>query len=138
MAIKMSYNSEFKLIPNKDVFMNLVDLITWNKKSFGMGYRTRRTSEYLLIIQKSPKTTKNWLTKNIRDVWEEKIENPRLGHPHKKPIGLTRELIMSVVPHRGVVLDPCSGSFSTFDACKKTGVNFIGCDLTLEFVKESE
>ena len=32
--------------------LHIVDLITWNKETFGMGYRTRRTAEYLLILQK--------------------------------------------------------------------------------------
>lgn len=31
----------------------LVDMITWDKQKIGMGYRTRRKSEYLLILQKS-------------------------------------------------------------------------------------
>lgn len=116
--------------------MNLVDLITWNKGFIGMGYRSRRICEHLLIYQKSPKTTKNWLDKGIPDDYLEKIPNPRTKglHPHRKPIGLTTRLIESVVPKKGIVLDPCAGSFSTFDACKVTGRNFIGCDLTLEYV----
>lgn len=124
-------------IPEKPT-LNLVDMITWDKKSFGMGYRSRRTAEHLLIFQKTPKTTKNWKVKNIRDVWSEKIENPRKGHPHKKPIGLTEQLINAVVPESGIVLDPCSGSFSTFDACKNAGRDFIGCDISLEYIKVME
>lgn len=60
--------------------MEIVDLITWDKQSFGMGYRTRKTSEYLLVCQKLPKTIKTWKNKSIRDVWSEKIEHPRSGH----------------------------------------------------------
>src|SRR5258706_4736167 len=59
-SINQTYDENAKPI------MNLVDLVTWNKKSFGMGYRTRRTSEHLLIYQKTPKTTKNWIIKIIR------------------------------------------------------------------------
>ncbi len=32
--------------------LNLVDMITWDKMKMGMGYRTRRKSEYLIILQK--------------------------------------------------------------------------------------
>lgn len=39
--------------------LECVDLITWNKEKIGMGYRTRRKSEYLLILQKKPKKAKN-------------------------------------------------------------------------------
>lgn len=122
---------------NAKPIMNLVDMITWHKESFGMGYRSRRTSEHLLIFQKSPKTIKNWTVKNIRDVWSEKIENPRIGHPHKKPVGLTVELIKAVTPKKGMVLDPCAGSFSTFEASKIAERDFIGCDLTLELINEN-
>ena len=35
--------------------LDLVDMITWDKQKIGMGYRTRRKSEYLVVIQKLPK-----------------------------------------------------------------------------------
>jgi site-specific DNA-methyltransferase (adenine-specific) len=113
-----------------------VDLITWNKQSFGMGYRTRRTCEYLLILQKLPKTIKTWNDKSIRDVWDEKIENPRKSHPHKKPILLIERLIKSVTGENDLVLDPCAGSFVVLDACKNTGRNFIGGDIEPKFCEE--
>ena len=34
--------------------LNLVDMLTWDKGKIGMGYRTRRKAEYLIIFQKSP------------------------------------------------------------------------------------
>jgi len=114
--------------------MKMVDMITWDKGSFGMGRRTRRTNEHLVIYQKLPATIASWSNKSIRDTWSEKIANPRSVHPHSKPVGLTQLLIDCVVPKKGIVLDPCAGSFSTFDACKLSKRNFIGCDLTLEFV----
>lgn len=121
-----------KLHENK-LKMNLVDMITWNKESFGMGYRTRKTSEYLLIYQKSPKMIKSWTNKSIRDVWSEKIAHPRMGHPHKKPIGLIKSLIESVTKENDLILDPCAGSFSVLDVCKETKRDFIGCDINPKF-----
>ena len=35
--------------------LEIVDMIVWNKLKIGMGYRTRRKSEYLVVIQKAPK-----------------------------------------------------------------------------------
>jgi site-specific DNA-methyltransferase (adenine-specific) len=118
--------------------MNLVDMITWNKESFGMGYRTRKTSEYLLIYQKSPKMIKSWENKSIRDVWSEKIEHPRMGHPHKKPVGLLEALTLSVTKEYDVVVDPCAGSFPVLDVCKKTNRMFFGCDIDENFTKEGD
>ena len=117
-------------------YITLVDMITWDKQRIGMGYRSRRTAEHLLVLQKSPKTTKNWMSKNIPDVWGEKIENPRTGHPHRRPVNLIKELLWSVTMNAGLVLDPCAGSFSTLSVCKEIGRNFIGCDLTLEHVND--
>jgi len=118
--------------------MNLVDMISWNKGLMGMGYRSRRMNEHLLIYQKTPKTTKNWTDKSIPDDYSERIPSPRTKglHPHRKPIGLTTRLINAVVPKDGIVLDPCAGSFSTFISAKNAGRDFIGCDLTLKYVDE--
>ena len=109
--------------------LEIVDLITWDKQSFGMGYRTRRTCEYLLICQKAPTLTKSWKNKSIRDVWSEKIEHPRSGHPHKKPWALLCTLISAVTDEWDYVLDPCAGSFAVLNACSVTKRNFIGCDI---------
>lgn len=61
--------------------LNLVDMIVWDKGKIGMGYRTRRKSEYLIVLQKSPVKAKGyWNDHAIPDVWEEKtgIRNERL------------------------------------------------------------
>ena len=123
--------------PKKDKpIMNLVDMVTWDKGLIGQGYRSRRKSEHLLIIQKSPKSIKSWTDRAIPDVYTEKIDKPRTKgyHPHRKPVGLISRLIQSVTKEGDLVLDPCAGSFSTFDVCKETGRDFIGCDLTLKYV----
>ena len=36
--------------------LETVDLVTWNKGRIGMGYRTRRTAEYLVVLQKEAET----------------------------------------------------------------------------------
>lgn len=124
-----SHLEYFKNIDNS----NLVSMLTWDKQSFGMGYRFRMSSEYLLVYQKNPKTIKTWKDKSIRDVWSEKIEHPRLGHPHRKPKGLIDRLILSVTEPGDIVLDPCAGSFVVLDSCLETGRKFIGCDLNPKF-----
>ena len=49
--------------------LQTVDLITWDKCRMGMGYRTRRQSEYLLVLQKKPiKAKGTWNLHNIRDI----------------------------------------------------------------------
>lgn len=106
----------------------IVDMITWDKKKIGMGYRSRRRSEYLVIIQKHPKQAKKtWVLHNIPDVWEEKITDK--NHTHAKPIELQKQLLLATTVEGDLVLDPASGGFSVYGACKEINRNFIGCDL---------
>lgn len=109
----------------------LVDMITWDKERIGMGYRSRRRSEYLLVIQKEPiKAKATWKLKNIPDVWREKIKTERdVTHPHAKPIELQKALILSCTDENDLVLDPAAGGFSVFDACREVKRNFIGTNL---------
>ena len=107
--------------------LDTVDLITWNKQRIGMGYRTRRKSEYLVIIQKEPRHAKaTWTIKNIPDVWDESVKKI---HPHSKPLELQKQLILATTNDGDLVCDPASGGYSVFEACKETGRNFIGGDI---------
>lgn len=109
--------------------LNLVDMIVWDKGKIGMGYRSRRKSEYLIIFQKSPVKAKAcWKDHSIPDVWEEKITKI---HPHSKPIELQRRVIAATTKDGDVILDPASGGFSVLEACKLIGRDFIGCDIQI-------
>jgi|GEM_PF-333684 len=112
----------------KDTKLKIVDLVTWDKGKIGMGYRTRRKSEYLLILQKEPAKAKGvWTKHNIPDTWTEKIADR--SHPHQKPVDLQKELIESVSAKNDYIIDPCAGSYSVLKACSLIERNFIGCDL---------
>jgi len=105
----------------------IVDLIVWNKLRMGMGYRSRRVSEYLAVMQKAPRRAKGvWGAHDIPDVWDEK--DTKAG-PHAKPVGLQGRLIESLTNEGDTVIDPAAGSFSVLEACKRTGRDFLGCDI---------
>jgi site-specific DNA-methyltransferase (adenine-specific) len=104
-----------------------VDLIVWNKLRIGMGYRTRRASEYCLVLQKAPVRAKGvWMAHDIPDVWPEK-QPVRAGHA--KPVGLQARLIEALTNPGDIVLDPAAGSYSVLDASRRTGRRFLGCDV---------
>jgi len=108
--------------------LSQVDLITWDKGKIGMGYRSRRKSEYLLVLQKEPLRAKGvWIKHDIPDVWSEKITDKI--HPHQKPFELQKSLMNAVVPANGYVVDPCAGSYSVLKVCREIGCNFIGSDI---------
>lgn len=107
--------------------LNLVDMVVWDKDKIGMGYRTRRKSEYLLIFQKSPVKAKGiWNDHSIPDVWVEKVVK---NHPHSKPIELQKRLILATSKEGELVLDPAAGGFSVLTACIETNREFIGGDI---------
>jgi DNA modification methylase len=55
-------------------------------------------------------------------------------HPTVKPTELMAYLVRLVTPPGGVVLDPFMGSGSTGKACAREGFDFIGIDMTPEYV----
>ncbi len=109
--------------------LEIVDMITWDKQKIGMGYRSRRRCEYLLVLQKSPRKAKGvWQVHNIADVWQESVVRKRNG-VHPKPVKLQAALIEAVSNPGDVVVDPAAGSFSVMEACRIRGRNFVGCDI---------
>ena len=114
----------------KKTDLAIVDMVVWNKGRIGMGYRTRRSSEYLIILQKTPIKSKGiWQIKNIPDVWTEKIENKNKKHPHQKPLELQKILIEAVSNSNDIILDPAAGSYSVLEACLSSQRTFLGCDI---------
>lgn len=104
-----------------------VDMITWNKQKIGMGYRTRRKSEYLVVAQKKPKMAKaTWTIHNIPDVWDESVSK---NHAHSKPVELQKQLILATTKVGDYVCDPAAGGYSVLEACKQTNRVFLGCDI---------
>lgn len=107
-----------------------LDMITWDKQKIGMGYRTRRKSEYLLILQKEPiKAKATWSLHDITDVWSEKVDKT---HPHQKPLELQKKLILATTKEGDLVCDPASGSFSVLKVCELTRRTFIGGDINVD------
>jgi site-specific DNA-methyltransferase (adenine-specific) len=67
-------------------------------------------------------------------LWEQ-MEAPKQNfHPTVKPTQLMRYLIKLVTPPGGTVLDPFTGSGSTGKAALLDGYNFIGVELTEEYL----
>jgi DNA modification methylase len=59
-------------------------------------------------------------------------------HPTVKPIALMRYLIRLVTPPGGTVLDPFMGSGSTGCAAMLEGVDFVGIELSAEYLEIAE
>jgi site-specific DNA-methyltransferase (adenine-specific) len=106
----------------------IVDLIAWDSLKMGMGYRSRRRGDYLIIFQKPPiKAKVTWRDHAIPDRWSEKVD--RRLHPHVKPVGLISRLIGATTAPGDLVVDPAAGSFAVMHAALMLGREFIGCDI---------
>ena len=109
--------------------LDVVDLVNWDKGKIGMGYRSRRTTEHCIVLQKQPRKAKGvWKVHNIPDTWREKAKNST-GHPHKKPINLQAALIAAVTNAGDIVIDPAAGDFTVLEAAHQHDRHFLGCDL---------
>jgi site-specific DNA-methyltransferase (adenine-specific) len=105
-----------------------VDLIAWDSMRSGMGKRSRRRGDYLLVLQKLPiRAGATWRDHAIPSRWIEKVN--RAIHPHVKPIGLIARLIAATTAPGDLVADPAAGSFVVMHAAHQLGREFIGCDL---------
>ena len=108
--------------------LGIVDLVTWDKETFGMGYRTRRRAEYCVVLQKAPRRAKGvWKIHTITDVHSEQVS--QRDHPHAKPVKLQGSLMSAVSDEEDYVIDPAAGSFSVLEAARERGRTFLGCDL---------
>jgi site-specific DNA-methyltransferase (adenine-specific) len=103
-----------------------VDLIAWDNLRLGMGKRSRRRGDYLLVLQRPPVIAKNWGDHGISSRWVEKVN--RKIHPHVKPVGLIERLIAAVTRPGDLVIDPAAGGFGVLHAALRLGREFIGCD----------
>lgn len=56
-------------------------------------------------------------------------------HPTVKPVKLMEYLVRLVTPPGGVCLDPFMGSGTTGVACKNLGFEFIGCEMSPEYLE---
>jgi site-specific DNA-methyltransferase (adenine-specific) len=59
-------------------------------------------------------------------------------HPTVKPLQLMQYMIRLITPPGGTVLDPFMGSGSTGAACMLEGVQFVGIDITPEYIDIAE
>ena len=64
----------------------------------------------------------------------QKVEPTKNNHPTVKPIALMEYLIKMVTPKGGIVLDPFAGSGSTLVAAKQNGYQYIGIEMTEEYI----
>jgi site-specific DNA-methyltransferase (adenine-specific) len=75
---------------------------------------------------------------NHKGLNDGKFVTAKNNHPTVKPTELMRYLVRLVTPKNGTVLDPFMGSGSTGKACMLEGFDFIGIELSEEYLQIAE
>lgn len=113
-------------------------MIVWDKGPMGMGWHYRRSYECVLVAEK-PGAACRWYdtTNKVENIIRKinKIIPQADNHPTPKPVSLATYFLRLHSQRGDLVLDPFMGGGSTGLACVQTGRNFIGCDISLEYVE---
>jgi site-specific DNA-methyltransferase (adenine-specific) len=98
------------------------------------SYRRERTKEELL--QKQNTITKEQFMEWTKSIWTMNAESAkRIGHPAPFPEALPARLIQLYSFTGDIVLDPFMGSGTTAVAAVKANRNYIGYDISAEYIK---
>lgn len=111
----------------------LVNIVCWDKGHFGTGAGYRSQSEYLLVFSKGLPNIFN--LSNVGNVIRAARAKDNI-HPHQKPTELLKILVENSTNKGNLIYDPFSGSGSTLVTAKRMERNFVGSELSVEYVKE--
>ena len=105
------------------------ELVVWQKQPpIRMGIKARRNAEAVYILQQpplsAPNGTRGWLTHDVPTVWAGQVTGP----PMAKPVRLQALLMRALLPS-GLVVDPFTGSGSSYWAAQEAGLDWMGCDI---------
>ena len=116
---------------------------TKNKKEYIWNIEEQYSKTELRKIEKlfTGKEAKSKF-KRLNNVWTDIKENNIVGsknpvffHATSKPTEAMERIILLHTKEDDIVLDPFLGSGTTAVACKSLNRNFIGCDISPDFVK---
>lgn len=120
--------------------------IIWNRKIAGniRGWRFWQVDERIYWLYK-PKDG-DLIGEELKpehakftSVWEIRPESGFKNHPAPFPIELPTRIILSILDNRkGIVIDPFCGTGTTLVAAKLLGHDYIGIDISEEYVRFSE
>lgn len=108
--------------------------IIWNRGG-SMSFNGRRfatSHEYIYGFGRPDYW--NGDTDILMSVWRIVPINKDDGHPCPYPEQLVERLLVASCPPNGIVLDPFMGSGTTAVVAQKLGRQFIGCDISAEYV----
>jgi len=118
-------------------YFNVKNILIWEKNNTGMGdlegdYAPKY--EMILFCSNGSKKLNGGRDANILKAKRTVNEN----HPTEKPVNLIRYLIEKSSNKGDLVLDTFAGSFSTAQACKEIGRDFICFEIEPEYCRTAK
>ena len=134
-----SHESILLLRKSKEFIMNIDNVrIPYNSHTLKYpAHPQAETSQYNNGKKRNDMWTPNPLGAKPKDV----IEIPttcngmkeKTKHPTQKPEELLRKIIFSATSENDIVIDPFSGSGTTFTVCEQLNRKWIACDINAEY-----
>ena len=114
--------------------LKVVSQVIWDREHHGMGDLTGAFAPMHDVIWYATKGRRTWGNGRPKSVLRHKRPSPSddNGHPTCKPVGLMVDLCRCT--GGGLVLDPFMGSGSTGKAAMYEGFEFVGIELTDEYL----
>lgn len=123
------------LKPIIDKYLNLHNILIWDRKIIGMGNLQSYGSSYDIIYFCSNKKWKNLNGTRERDVLQfERVSPSNLIHPTEKPIDLLEFLIKKSSSENDLVFDPFAGGGSSIVASLNLNRKIKACELEENYI----
>lgn len=108
-------------------YLDVKNIITWDKVNLGMGHYFRRRHEYIVFSTSGNNRKLN--SQKFPDVWRiKRIHNAK--YPTQKPTEIFQTMLDASARPDMVVCDPFLGSGSCAIAALKAGCKFVGTDIS--------
>jgi len=115
----------------------LNDVLTWDKKQFGIGFNYRPQTEFIIFASKNKAKPLN--SKDVPNIFRiKRVSNLDMNTLVQKPVELIKRLLSKASKENHIVLDPFLGSGTTAVTCKQLNRNFIGIEINPEYCKIAE
>jgi site-specific DNA-methyltransferase (adenine-specific) len=124
-----------------DAVLEYKQMVIWDKGAMGMGWHYRRSYETILVAQKGGAACKWYDTSHrVENIIRPGMNAPKIipsmaHHPTEKPVGLFEFFIRLHTRSGELVLDCFAGSGASLVAARNLGRQYIGCDLSPEYVE---
>jgi DNA modification methylase len=130
--------TDWRMIPNlapalESGGMRYRNMIVWDKGNAGLGVGFKPAFE--CIMEFCNGSTEYQVRNGQNVIRQSRLNGAQKIHNAQKPVELMAEIIRVAVPVGGTVIDPFMGSGTTGVACAELDRNFIGIEISAEYME---